>query len=62
MVIYNVLGQKILTLIDEELEAGSHELLWDGKDQSGMSVSSGIYLCRLQAMDRFKTIKLLMTK
>lgn len=62
LVIYNILGQKVLTLVDRELQAGRHEALWDGKDLIGRVVSSGVYFCRLKTMGQFKTIKLSMTK
>ncbi|MDW7679390.1 MAG: T9SS type A sorting domain-containing protein [bacterium] len=47
--IYNLLGQKIRTLIDDPKPAGSHTLRWDGRDQYGKPVSSGVYLYRLTA-------------
>jgi hypothetical protein len=40
LVIYNILGQKVLTLVDRELQAGRHEALWDGTDLSGKTVSA----------------------
>jgi len=45
--IYNVLGQKVITLINEEKTAGSYYIKWDGKDMKGRDVSSGIYLYRM---------------
>ncbi|MDW7679976.1 MAG: right-handed parallel beta-helix repeat-containing protein [bacterium] len=47
--IYNLLGQKIRTLIDDPKPAGSHTLRWDGRDDFGAAVSSGVYLYRLTA-------------
>lgn len=47
--IYNLLGQQIHILVDKEFEAGSHSILWDGKDIKGQPVSSGIYFYRLRA-------------
>lgn len=44
VIIYNVCGQMIRNLMNDYINAGTHELLWDGKDQLGMDVSSGIYL------------------
>jgi hypothetical protein len=60
--IYNILGQKVLTLVDKEQEAGRHEAVWDGKDVNGKTVSSGMYLCRFETKGGYKTLKLLMTK
>ncbi|MBN1293528.1 MAG: hypothetical protein JXB48_16935, partial [Candidatus Latescibacteria bacterium] len=47
--IYSLAGQKICELTAEFLPAGTHTLLWDGKDANGSVVSSGIYITRLQA-------------
>ena len=41
--IFNILGQRIKTLIDGELYGGEHEILWDGRNESGHTVSSGQY-------------------
>jgi hypothetical protein len=45
--IYNILGQKVRTLVDELKSSGSYEVMWDGKDEKGREVSSGIYFYRL---------------
>ncbi len=55
--VYNVLGQKVLTLIDEELDANTHEVEFDGS-----SISSGIYFYRLNAGDFTDTKKMVMVK
>jgi len=47
--IYAVDGRRIATLVDEELPAGRHERLWQGRDGSGRRVASGLYFCRLLA-------------
>jgi len=47
--IYNLLGQEVRTLADHVMEAGSHSISWDGKDNSGDPVSSGVYFYRLNA-------------
>jgi len=47
--IYSVSGRLVTTLFDGELKAGSHELAWDGRDDSGNRVSSGVYLTRAVA-------------
>jgi hypothetical protein len=46
--IYNVLGQLVRTLVDEEKAAGSHRVTWDGRDDGGQKLSSGVYLYRLE--------------
>ena len=45
--IFNISGQKINTLFSENLTAGAHSVIWDGRDANGSAVSSGIYFCRL---------------
>ena len=43
LVVYNALGQKVRTLIEDEIPAGTHESVWDSHDDSGHEVASGIY-------------------
>jgi hypothetical protein len=45
--IINLLGQEVRTLVNNWQEVGYHSIAWDGRDQSGNFVSSGIYLCQL---------------
>lgn len=47
--IYNVLGQKVKTLASGPLAAGNHTVKWNGCDDNGRKVSSGVYVCRLTA-------------
>jgi hypothetical protein len=47
--IYNVLGQRVRLLAERRFDAGSHDLLWDGRDGSGQAVASGVYFYRLEA-------------
>ena len=60
--IFNVLGQKVQTLVDADMDAGYQSIVWDGTDRSGRSVSSGVYLYRMQAADKTFTKKMLMLK
>ncbi|OGC96565.1 MAG: hypothetical protein A2W25_00875 [candidate division Zixibacteria bacterium RBG_16_53_22] len=53
--VYNLLGQKVLELVNQELEAGAHEVEWDGRDRSGKPVSSGLYFYKMQAGDFIDT-------
>ncbi len=46
--IYNIKGQKIRSLIRDNLQAGKQTMIWDGCDDSGKTVSSGVYYYRLQ--------------
>lgn len=56
--IYNILGQKVRTLVDEPKRAGSYEVIWDGKDDQGKDVASGIYFYQLTAGDYKETKKM----
>ena len=47
--IYNLLGQKVKTLVNEKQAAGSYVAKWDGKDENGTVVPSGVYLYVLKA-------------
>ena len=49
MEIYNVMGQLVDVLVDEDLAAGRHAVTWRGRDSEGSSVASGVYLVRTTA-------------
>ena len=49
LVIYDTLGRIVRTLLDERRTAGEHALVWDGLDNAGVEVSSGVYFYRLEA-------------
>ena len=57
--IYNVLGQQVRTLLDEEIEGGVHSEIWNGRNARGEPVGTGVYFCRLSAGDMRATIRLL---
>ena len=60
--IYNVLGQKVRTLVDEVQPAGDHTVQWDGRDYQGRPVSTGIYFYRLQSGSHSNTKKLVLLR
>ncbi len=45
--IYNILGERIATLVDEQQKAGHYNAYWNGKDDRGNKIASGIYFCRM---------------
>jgi hypothetical protein len=49
LTVYNTLGQKVRTLFQGEQGTGAHPMTWDGKDDRGLIVNSGVYVCRLEA-------------
>lgn len=60
--IYNTLGQKVKTLVDGPKEPGLYEIQWDGRDDEGREVSSGLYFYRLEAGDFVATGKMLLLR
>ncbi len=60
--VFNSAGQKVATLVDGERPAGRHSIKWDGTDDSGIRVSSGIYLYRLSAGNNSESRKMLLLK
>ncbi len=62
LVIYNALGQQIRTLFNGEKEAGTHHIVWDGKNEVGESVSSGVYFYEIHAGDFRQVRKMLLVR
>lgn len=56
LVIYNVIGQKVATLLNRDFPAGSHKVIWDGNNDKNQPVSSGFYLYRVK-LGQFSAIK-----
>ena len=54
--IYNVIGQEVRVLINQELSAGYHSVVWDGRDNHGNLVTSGVYYFRIKA-DSYTDLK-----
>ncbi|RMH72739.1 MAG: tandem-95 repeat protein [Gemmatimonadetes bacterium] len=55
--IYDISGRLITTLVDQKLEAGYHQVVWDGTNATGKPVASGVYFYTLQASPAFKETK-----
>ena len=60
--IYNVRGELVRTLVDAELGTGERSVVWDGRDGSGRTVSSGVYLSKFVGPDVDDTGKLMLLK
>jgi len=60
--IFNVLGQKTQTLVDQEQKRGTYTITWDGVNQQGSTVSNGIYFYQLSTEDFEKTNKMILLK
>ncbi|MGC8898401.1 MAG: FlgD immunoglobulin-like domain containing protein [Bacteroidota bacterium] len=48
LTVYNVLGQKVRTLVDGYVERGVYTVFWDGRDDAGVAVPSGVYIYALR--------------
>jgi predicted extracellular nuclease len=62
MVIYNMLGQKVRTLVNDNYKAGQHVVNWDGTNDHGIRLSTGVYFYRIKAGDFIAAKKMLMLK
>jgi hypothetical protein len=60
--IYNVLGQRVKTLVDEVQPAGSYRVTWNGRNDTGQRVSSGVYFYRLTRGEEAATRKMVLLK
>jgi hypothetical protein len=60
--IYNVKGQKVKTLVNNYLNSGQHRITWNGADDCGKNVSSGVYFYKIKADKFIQTKKMILTK
>ncbi|GAH41396.1 unnamed protein product, partial [marine sediment metagenome] len=57
LTVYNTIGQKIVTLVDQQMKAGEHSVIWNAS-----SVSSGIYFYKIQMDNRVQVRKMVLLK
>ena len=62
LIVFDVLGRQVKTLVSEVRHAGEHYVQWDGTNSAGASVSSGVYFCRLVAGGNEKITKMMLMK
>ncbi len=55
--VYNIKGHKIKSLVKESFDAGNHSIVWNGNDESGNSVSSGLYFYKLNVNGKTEAVK-----
>ncbi len=60
--VFNLKGQLVKTLVSGDLPAGYHKIVWNGRDNSGHGVASGIYLYRMETPGYSKTNKMMLLK
>ena len=60
--IYNLKGQLVNTLVNQDMEAGIHSVVWNGTDKNKRAVASGVYFYRLSSPESSKTKRMLLMK
>ena len=60
--VYNIRGQRVRMLQDNRLDQGYHSVRWDGNDESGRTVASGVYFLRMNTSGQTKIKKLILFK
>lgn len=60
--IYNLQGNLVRQVVDQVLEPGNYEFIWDGSDQRQFPVASGVYLCRAIAAQEWQMVKIMLIK
>ena len=62
LVVYNVIGQRVRTLVDQRQVAGRYRIVWSGRDDAGRELGSGVYLARLRIPGREAVQKMLLVR
>ena len=62
LAVYDVRGSRVIELLRESLPAGRHQVIWNGLDDQGHAVGSGLYFCRLQAGGRQEMMKMMLVR
>jgi hypothetical protein len=62
LVVYDLLGRQVKTLVNDVRHAGEHTVQWDGTNMAGRSVASGVYFVRMKAGDFRQTMKMMLMR
>jgi hypothetical protein len=62
MTVYNILGRKVRTLVKEIQKSGQHRVEWDGKDEKGKEISSGVYFYRIKTPEFSQAKKMVLLR
>jgi flagellar hook assembly protein FlgD len=62
MVVYDVQGRQVKTLVNGALTGGTHTISWNGRDQAGNTVADGVYFCHVKAGTVEQTAKMLLAQ
>ena len=60
--VFDILGQKVRTLVSGHMESGTHAAIWDGQNETGAQVGNGVYLYRIQANEFTQMRRMLLLK
>ena len=60
--VFDLLGRQVRKLVDSGFQPGSHEIVWDGMNNRGAGVASGVYICRLVSGGRVETRRMMLTR
>ena len=62
LVIYNTMGQKVRELMSQDMPAGVHSVVWDGRDENGTPASSGVFVSHLTSGDNVVSNRMMLVK
>lgn len=62
LVIYNTAGQKVRELVSGTQTAGKHSVVWNGRDENGKPVSSGVYIAQLKNEGKVESLRMMLVK
>jgi flagellar hook assembly protein FlgD len=62
LVVFSADGRRVTTLLDEQMGAGRHQVAWNGRDDHGVQVATGVYFARIEAGPLKETHKMLLLK
>jgi hypothetical protein len=62
MVVYDVRGKQVRTVVNGTLPSGDHRIVWDGRDSGDNGVANGVYFCRVKAGAVEETVKMILTQ
>ncbi|MDZ7360685.1 MAG: T9SS type A sorting domain-containing protein [candidate division KSB1 bacterium] len=62
LTVYNAFGQKVRTLVDDKQAPGNYQVVWNGTNDAGESVATGVYFYKIIAADYVRTLKMLFVK
>ena len=62
LTVYNLLGRRVLTVLNQRMEAGHHTAEWNSRNEQGQAVSSGVYFYRLETPRYTESKKMVLLK